>query len=99
MGGRADDQVWEAIRASFWIQMLGLRKFSTSTLHKHLQNVLIVIIWIQNEPDRAFQRWRGRTWADGRTGRRPGLGECRGLILDPNDNCEDILEVLMKCRC
>ena len=38
-------------------------------------------------------------WADGRTGGRPGLGGCRGLILDPNDNCEDILEVLMKCTC
>ena len=70
MGGRADDQVWEAVRASFRIQMLSLRTFSTSTLHKHFRNVLIVIIWIQNEPDRALQRWRGRTWADERTGGR-----------------------------
>ena len=31
--------------------------------------------------------------------KRPDLGGCSGLILDPNDNCEDILEVLMKCRC
>ena len=38
---------------------------------------------------------RGRT--RGRT--TPSLGGCRGLILDPNDDCEDILEVLMKCRC
>ena len=38
-------------------------------------------------------------WADGWTGGRPGLGGCRGLILDPNDACEDISEVLMKCRC
>ena len=35
----------------------------------------------------------------GRMGGRPGLGGFRGLILDPNDNCEDISEVLMKCRC
>ena len=34
----------------------------------------------------------------GRTGGRPGLGGCRGLILDPNDDYEDVLEVLMKCR-
>ena len=42
----------------------------------------------------------GRTGglADGRTGRQPGLGGCRGLILDPNDDYEDDLEVLMKCR-
>ena len=37
--------------------------------------------------------------ADERTGRRPGLGGCNGLIVDPNDDCEDILEVPMKCRC
>ena len=35
----------------------------------------------------------------GRGGGRPGLRGCRGLILDLNDDCEDILEVLMKCRC
>ena len=29
----------------------------------------------------------------------PGLGGCEGLILDPNDDCEDILEVLMKQKC
>ena len=34
----------------------------------------------------------------GRMGGRPGLGGCRGLILDPNDDYEDVLEVLMKCR-
>ena len=34
----------------------------------------------------------------GRTGGRPGLGGCRGLILDPNDDYEDVSEVLMKCR-
>ena len=38
-------------------------------------------------------------WADGQTGRRPGLGGCNGLIVDPNDDCEDSLEVLIKCRC
>ena len=38
-------------------------------------------------------------WADGRMGKRPGLGGCRGLILDPSDNFEDILEEIMKCRC
>ena len=38
-------------------------------------------------------------WEDERTGGRPGLGGFRGLILDPNDNFEDITEVLMKCRC
>ena len=27
------------------------------------------------------------------------LGGRRGLILDLNDDCEDILEVLMKCKC
>ena len=27
------------------------------------------------------------------------FGRMLGLILDPNDDCEDILEVLMKCRC
>ena len=43
----------------------------------------------------------GRTGelADGRTGGRLGLGGYKGLILDPNDDYEDILEVLMKCRC
>ena len=40
-----------------------------------------------------------RGWADEWTGGRPGLGGFRGLILDPNDNYEDITEVLMKCRC
>ena len=35
----------------------------------------------------------------GQGGRRPGLGDCRGLILDLNDDCENILEVLMKFRC
>ena len=34
----------------------------------------------------------------GRRGRIPGLEGCRGLILNLNDECEDILEVLMKCR-
>ena len=34
----------------------------------------------------------------GRGGGRPSLGGYRGLILDPNDDCEDILEVLMKSR-
>ena len=34
-----------------------------------------------------------------RGGKQPGLGGYRGLILDPNDDCEEILEVLMKCRC
>ena len=38
-------------------------------------------------------------WVDGRTGGRPSLGGCKGLIMDPNDDCEDILEVLMKFRC
>ena len=36
--------------------------------------------------------------ADERTGGRPGLGGYNGLIVDPNDDYEDILEVLMKCR-
>ena len=27
------------------------------------------------------------------------VGGCRGLILDPNVDCEDILEVVMKFRC
>ena len=30
----------------------------------------------------------------GRTGGQPGLGGCRGLISDPNDKYEDILEVM-----
>ena len=34
----------------------------------------------------------------GRTGGRPSLGGCRGLILDPNDDYEDVLEMLIKCR-
>ena len=42
---------------------------------------------------------KGRGVAHGRTGRRPGLGGYKGLISDPNDDYEDILEVLMKCRC
>ena len=42
---------------------------------------------------------KGRGVTHGRTCRRPGLGGCKGLIMDPNDDCEDILEVLMKCRC
>ena len=42
---------------------------------------------------------KGRGVTHGRTGGRPSLGGCRGIILDPNDDCEDILEVLMKCRC
>ena len=42
---------------------------------------------------------KGRGVAHGRTGRRPSLGGYKGLILDPNDDYEDILEVLMKCRC
>ena len=29
----------------------------------------------------------------------PGLGGCKGLILDPNNDCEETLEVRMKCRC
>ena len=41
---------------------------------------------------------RGRR-ADERTGGRPGLGGCNGLTVDPNDDYEDILKVLMKCRC
>ena len=42
---------------------------------------------------------KGRGVAHGRPGRRPGLGGYKGLISDPNDDYEDILEVLMKCRC
>ena len=42
---------------------------------------------------------KGGGVGEGRTGRRPDLGGCRGLILDPSDDCEDSLEVLMKCRC
>ena len=52
-------------------------------------------LFIKNEADRAFQRWRGRTGVD----KRADLGGYRGLILDLNDNCEDISEVLMKFRC
>ena len=42
---------------------------------------------------------KGRGVAHGWTGGRPGLGGYKGLISDPNDDYEDILEVLMKCRC
>ena len=42
---------------------------------------------------------KGRGVAHGRMCGRPGLGGCKGLIMDPNDDYEDILEVLMKCRC
>ena len=49
--------LWKALSGSFWIQMLSLRIFSTSTLHEHFQNVLIVIIWIRNEALIASQTW------------------------------------------
>ena len=79
--------------------MMIVRTFRKSSWNVDTENALKLNIWFKNEVDRAFQRWKGRTRADGRKGGRPGLGGCKGLILDPNDNCEDILEVLMKCRC
>ena len=42
---------------------------------------------------------KGGGVGQGRTGKRPSLGGCNGLIVDPNDDYEDILEVLIKCRC
>ena len=41
---------------------------------------------------------KGGGVGQGRTGGRPGLGGCKGLILDPNDDYKDVLEVLIKCR-
>ena len=42
---------------------------------------------------------QGQTKGQTRGQTTPSLGGCKGLILDLNNDCKDILEVLMKCRC
>ena len=49
--------LWKALSGLFWIQMMTMRTFSACTLHKHFQNVLTIIIWIQNEAPTISQTW------------------------------------------
>ena len=85
--------LWKALSGSFWIQMMTMRTFLACTLHKHFQNVLTIIIWIQNEAPTVSQTWSSA---------RPPIRPCPTslplegpfrLILEPNAEFEDILDI------
>ena len=57
----SDDQVREVEATLFWIQIMIVRTLWKSSWNEDAKNVLKNNIWIENDVDRAFQRWRGRT--------------------------------------
>ena len=85
--------LWKALSSSFLIQMLSLRTFSASTLHKHFRNVLTIIIWIQNEALTASQTWSSACPPIRPCPTTPPLEGPIKLIFDPNAEFEDIFSI------